>query len=387
MPVTIPLRHRFSRPSRHCSQTPQAQCSQATPTRSPTARCSTAAPFATTLPMTSWPGISARLRRRAKAGEVAVRDVQIGMADAADLDLDQHLVGLGHRRRHVLDAQRLTEVGKDGGFHGGDGERNTGAFCPRRAARPMDGDRRPSNATTRRITMAAFRDSVEMNACARHPSRRQALTVLGAAGLAAMTGCATGRGKPSPLTSALAPTGRLRACINLGNAVLARRDAAERTAGRRVGRPGARARRPARRRRPNSSSSTRAMKSVQAVRSGQADIGFFAIDPSRSEGLRFTAPYVLIEGAYLVRHDSPLTDNAQVDRAGTSVMVATGSAYDLFLTRELKAAQLVRTVTLAGRRRPVSRAARRRRRPPSSSSSRPTRRASATCACCRAASW
>ena len=42
-----------------------------------------------------------------------------------------------------------------------------------------------------------------------HPSRRQALTVLGVAGLAAMTGCASGRGKPSPLTSALAPTGYL----------------------------------------------------------------------------------------------------------------------------------------------------------------------------------
>src|SRR3954447_8101489 len=59
-----------------------------------------------------------------------------------------------------------------------------------------------------------------------HPSRRQALAVLGAAGLTAMTGCATGRGKPSALTTALAPTRRLRACINLGNAVLARRDAA-----------------------------------------------------------------------------------------------------------------------------------------------------------------
>ena len=191
--------------------------------------------------------------------------------------------------------------------------------------------------------MAAFRDSVEMNACALHPSRRQALTVLGAAGLAAMTGCATGRGKPSPLTTALAPTGRLRACINLGNAVLARRDAAS-------GQPAGVSVDLARALADQLGVETEfvvvdaAMKSVQAVRAGQADIGFFAIDPSRSEGLRFTAPYVLIEGAYLVRRDSPLTDNAQVDRAGTKVMVATGSAYDLFLTRELKAAQLVRTV-------------------------------------------
>ena len=85
-----------------------------------------------------------------------------------------------------------------------------------------------------------------------------------------------------------------------------------------------------------------AAKSVEAVRAGQADVGFFAIDPLRGEGIAFTAPYVLIEGSYLVREDSPITDNAQVDRAGVSVAVGQGSAYDLFLTRELKAARIVR---------------------------------------------
>lgn len=49
------------------------------------------------------------------------------------------------------------------------------------------------------------------------------------------------------------------------------------------------------------------------MRASQADVGFFAIDPLRGEGIRFTAPYVLIEGAYLVRDDSPLKDNAEVD--------------------------------------------------------------------------
>ena len=119
-------------------------------------------------------------------------------------------------------------------------------------------------------------------------SRRQALTVLGAAGLAAMTGCATGRGKPSPLAATLAPTGRLRACINLGNAVLARRDAAS-------GQPAGVSVDLARALADQLGVETEfvvvdaAMKSVQAVRAGQADIGFFAIDPSRSEGLRFSA--------------------------------------------------------------------------------------------------
>ncbi|MDP1159688.1 transporter substrate-binding domain-containing protein, partial [Klebsiella variicola] len=74
----------------------------------------------------------------------------------------------------------------------------------------------------------------------------------------------------------------------------------------------------------------------------QADIGFFAIDPARGEGLRFTAPYVLIEGSYLVPAASALRDNADVDRAGTRVGVGAGSAYDLYLTRELKAAAVER---------------------------------------------
>src|SRR5207244_2112660 len=88
-----------------------------------------------------------------------------------------------------------------------------------------------------------------------------------------------------------------------------------------------------------------AAKSVDAVRGGQADIGFFAIDPARGAGLRFTAPYVLIEGAYLVRQASPVRDNAEVDRAGTRIVVGRGSAYDLFLSRELKSAQLLRAPT------------------------------------------
>ena len=88
-----------------------------------------------------------------------------------------------------------------------------------------------------------------------------------------------------------------------------------------------------------------AAKSVEAVTGGQADVGFFAIDPLRSQGIRFTAPYVLIEGAYLVRGDSALVANDQVDRAGTRIMVGKGSAYDLYLSRALKAATLLRTPT------------------------------------------
>jgi polar amino acid transport system substrate-binding protein len=85
-----------------------------------------------------------------------------------------------------------------------------------------------------------------------------------------------------------------------------------------------------------------AARSVDAVTQEQADIGFFAIDPKRGEGIHFTGPYVLIEGCYAVRSDSPLTANEQVDQSAHSVVVGQGSAYDLFLSRELRHAQILR---------------------------------------------
>jgi polar amino acid transport system substrate-binding protein len=67
-----------------------------------------------------------------------------------------------------------------------------------------------------------------------------------------------------------------------------------------------------------------------------------AIDPARSDGLLFTAPYVLIEGSYLVPESSALTGNAQVDRQGHRISVGSGSTYDLFLSREIRHAEIVR---------------------------------------------
>ncbi|MBJ9679006.1 ABC transporter substrate-binding protein [Burkholderia gladioli] len=86
-------------------------------------------------------------------------------------------------------------------------------------------------------------------------------------------------------------------------------------------------------------------KSVEAINEERADFGFFAVDPIRSEKIVFTAPYVLIEGFYLVHDDSPVRTNADVDQPHNRVAVGKGSAYDLFLTRELKAAQIVRAPT------------------------------------------
>lgn len=145
----------------------------------------------------------------------------------------------------------------------------------------------------------------------------------------------------SAIVQAFAPTGTLRASINLGNPILANRDPASgqpfgvsidlaNELAQALGVP------------IELLVFDAAGKSVEALEQGRADIGFFAIDPKRGEHIAFTAPYVLIEGSYLVRDDSPLQSNDEVDRAGTRVMVGKGSAYDLFLTRELKAAEIVR---------------------------------------------
>jgi polar amino acid transport system substrate-binding protein len=144
----------------------------------------------------------------------------------------------------------------------------------------------------------------------------------------------------SAVVSAFAPTGTLRASINLGNPILASQDARGVTTGVSVELAQAFAQR------LGVGIELvvfgKAAASVDAVRNEQADIGFFAIDPARSEGLCFTAPYVLIEGSYLVRDSSALRDNAEVDRAGTRIAVGAGSAYDLFLTREIEHAEIVR---------------------------------------------
>lgn len=143
---------------------------------------------------------------------------------------------------------------------------------------------------------------------------------------------------------AFAPQGVLRASINLGNPILARADKASGAAG---GVSVDLARAFAERLGVGLELLVfdTAARSVEAVASEQADIGFFAIDPLRGAQIAFTDAYVLIEGSYLVRDASPLTHNDEVDRAGVQVTVGKGSAYDLYLTRELRHAGIVRAVS------------------------------------------
>jgi polar amino acid transport system substrate-binding protein len=137
----------------------------------------------------------------------------------------------------------------------------------------------------------------------------------------------------------LAPRGVLRAAINLGNAVLAAGtpedpsgvtvDLAREIAARLGVSTGL-------------VCFDAARRSVEALTTGLADIGFLAIEPEREAELAFTAPYILIEGVYVVASDSPVASSADVDRHGVRVGVKRGSAYDLFLTRNLATAEVVR---------------------------------------------
>jgi polar amino acid transport system substrate-binding protein len=141
----------------------------------------------------------------------------------------------------------------------------------------------------------------------------------------------------------LAPSGKLRAAINLGNPVLASRgpggelqgvsvDLARELA-QRLGVPAELL--------PFDS----AGKTVEAGKAGMWDIAFVALDPARAAEIAQSPPYIVIEGAYLVRESSPIRSNAEVDRAGNRIVVGRGSAYDLFLTRNIKQAQLERVPT------------------------------------------
>jgi polar amino acid transport system substrate-binding protein len=156
--------------------------------------------------------------------------------------------------------------------------------------------------------------------------------------------CTTGamaQNAPPNVVKELAPSGTLRAAINFGNTVLAQKDPA---GGVPRGVSGELARELAKRLGTPIEYVTfdAAGKVFEALKAGAWDIAFMAIDPVRSEGVEFTGPYVVIEGAYAVPANSALQTNEDVDREGVRIAVARGSAYDLYLTRAIKKATLVR---------------------------------------------
>lgn len=139
--------------------------------------------------------------------------------------------------------------------------------------------------------------------------------------------------------SELAPSGTLRIGINFGNAVLATRAGGTqggiavdlgRELGRRVGVPITIV--------PYDSAGAMA----DGVKDGW-DVAFLAADPGRAGEIAFTAAYVAIDSTYLVPAGSLIKTIADVDRAGVRIAVSEKSAYDLFLSRSIKQATLVRT--------------------------------------------
>jgi polar amino acid transport system substrate-binding protein len=145
----------------------------------------------------------------------------------------------------------------------------------------------------------------------------------------------------SPVRSDLAPTGKLRVGINYGNPVLATRDPASGELrgvavdlawelGKRVGVP------------VELVAYDAAGKMVEGLKSSAWDVAFLAVDPGREGEISFTAPYIEIEGTYLVPAGSPFRAVADIDRQGVRIALAAGAAYDLFLARTLKNAELLR---------------------------------------------
>ncbi|GAA4328962.1 ABC transporter substrate-binding protein [Pigmentiphaga soli] len=143
------------------------------------------------------------------------------------------------------------------------------------------------------------------------------------------------------LVAAVAPTGALRVALNMGNPILTgSRGGAPAPAGVAVDLSHEFARRLGVAAEFGQYRS--AAESLAAVTGGAADIGFMAIDPGRAEGIHFTGAYLEIIGSYVVPPGSPIERNEQVDSPGIDVVVGLESAYDLFLTRHLRHARLLR---------------------------------------------
>jgi polar amino acid transport system substrate-binding protein len=143
------------------------------------------------------------------------------------------------------------------------------------------------------------------------------------------------------LCKELAPTGTLRVGINYGNPVLATRDPSSgelrgvavdlaRELARRLAVP------------IRLVGFDAAGKMFEAVKTGAWDVAFLAIDPGRAGEVEFTAAYIEIEGTYLVPSGSPFHEIEDVDRENVRIGISENSAYDLFLTRTTRRAELIR---------------------------------------------
>lgn len=82
--------------------------------------------------------------------------------------------------------------------------------------------------------------------------------------------------------------------------------------------------------------------------SGAWDVAFLGAEPQRAQQIDFTPAYLEIPATYLVPAGSPIRSLAEVDRKGVRIAVASKSAYDLYLSRNVKLAQLLRAEGIQG---------------------------------------
>lgn len=153
----------------------------------------------------------------------------------------------------------------------------------------------------------------------------------------------TGTTNASPAARAeIAPTGMLRVGLNLGNFLLTAKDPATseprgiavdlgRELGRRLGVP------------VEFVGYATPGELADAATFGAWDVAFLGAEPQRAKEIDFTAAYVEIEATYLVPSGSPLREISDVDRPGVRIAVPEKSAYELYLARTLKHANLTRT--------------------------------------------
>ena len=141
--------------------------------------------------------------------------------------------------------------------------------------------------------------------------------------------------------SDLAPTGTLRVGINQGNFLVVTKDPASgelrgiavdlaQELGRRAGLP------------VEFIAYASAGKMAEAATTGAWDVAFLGAEPERRNEISFTPSYLEIEATYLVPAGSPIRAIAEVDRDAVRIAVAAKSAYDLFLSRTLQRARLMR---------------------------------------------
>ncbi len=156
-----------------------------------------------------------------------------------------------------------------------------------------------------------------------------------------LTSCVAMAQVPPAARTDLAPTGKLRAGINYGNFILAKKDPSSgesggvaidltRELGRRLSVP------------VEIVAYDSVATMVDAAKTGAWDIAFLGADPARAGEISFTAAYLEIEATYLVPAGSPLRSIEDVDREGVRVAAPARAAYELFLSRSLQRAQLVR---------------------------------------------